>query len=650
MFTDMVGYTALGQRNEALSLALLEEQRKLVRPILARHEGREVKTIGDAFLVEFPSALEAVRCAYDIQRATREFNFSLPEDRRIHLRIGVHLGDVVGSGDDISGDAVNVASRIEPLAEDGGVCITRQVHDHVQDKIEVSMVSIGSKVLKNVSTPMEVYKMVMPWGEEKPTQTSRDRKRIAVLPLSNISHDSSDEYFADGMTEELINALSHVDGLKVIARTSVLRYRGNPKSVAEIGKELGVGSVIEGSVRKAGDRVRVTAQLIDVATEEHLWSENYDRRVEDIFAIQSDVAGTVADVLKTKLLDGERRKLETGSTINPEAYDRYLLGKHSRPSHPPERVRFFEEAIRLDPNFALAYATLANLYVQLSGDFIPFKTAFSKASEYIDKALQLDDQLSSAWVAKGNLAYQFEWDAQKAEQSFNRAIELNPNNSHAYAWYAALCLSTSRYDRALEFALKGRSLDPYPPAPPEILGLSYGMMRKLDDALRECARLVELYPDDLMTHSTCAIIHGLLGMPGEAVKELDRLRLKMNALLDQGAKGWTAGVWPGFYSLNSLSYAAAGKTEVVRAMIADALEAAKSEYVSPGTLGTLYLAAGEREDAFRQFELGLEERDSSLFMYMTTRVRLMNQVSELSGVTSDPRFKSLVQRIGVGLG
>jgi adenylate cyclase len=205
MFTDLVGYTALGQRNESLSLALVDEQRKLIRPILNRHNGREVKTIGDAFLVEFSSALEATRCAYDIQRAIKEFNISLPEERRVHLRIGVHLGDVLDSEGDVSGDAVNVASRIKDLADDGDVCLTRQVYDHVQNKFELPLKSLGPRSLRNVNTPVEVYRMQMPWGEKRVGQPAElDKKRIAVLPFANMSPDPADEYFADGLTEELI--------------------------------------------------------------------------------------------------------------------------------------------------------------------------------------------------------------------------------------------------------------------------------------------------------------------------------------------------------------------------------------------------------------------------------------------------------------
>jgi TolB-like protein len=295
MYTDIVGYTALGQRNETLALALVEEQGRLMRPIFKRHNGREIKTMGDAFLVEFPSALDAVRCAYYIQRATREFNISLSDERRLHLRVGIHLGDVVESQGDISGDAVNVASRIESVAADGGICLTRQIYDYVQNKFELSMKSLGMRVLKNVSSPVEVFKMDMPWDEEKVMPpTHLDKRRIAVLPFANMSPDNADEYFADGMTEELITVLSKIGGLRVVARTSAMRFKGEKATVSRIGQELGVGSLTEGSVRRSINRVRITIKLIDTRSEEQLWAETYDRELQDIFSVQSDIAQQVA--------------------------------------------------------------------------------------------------------------------------------------------------------------------------------------------------------------------------------------------------------------------------------------------------------------------------------------------------------------------
>src|SRR5437879_10869431 len=368
MYTDMVGYTALGQRNESLSLALVQEQRKLLRPIFARHNGKEVKTMGDGFLAEFPSALDAVRCAYDIQRATREFNISLPEDRRIHLRVGIHLGDVVEFRGDVSGDAVNVASRIESLAEDGGVCLTQQVRDHVHNKIEIPLMNIGKKSLKNVGEPIEVYRMVMPWDAVRATSPTRlDKRRIAVLPLSNISPDPRDQYFVDGMTEELISTLSKIGELKVISRTSIMRYKNTDKSIDEIAKDLSVGSIIEGTLRKITDDLRISVQLIDAQTDEHLWSQDYDRKLDNVFGIQKEIALKVSEALKIQLLSYEKDDLGRRATGNTQAYTLYLKGRYfwnERTEHDLEKAaKYFEEAIKLDSQYALAYSGLADCCV-----------------------------------------------------------------------------------------------------------------------------------------------------------------------------------------------------------------------------------------------------------------------------------------------
>jgi len=329
MFTDLVGFTTLSQRNESLALSVLEQQRESLRPKFNKHGGREVKTIGDAFLVYFPSALSAVNCAYDIQKTTRELNNSLSAERRVLLRIGVHLGDIVESRGDISGDAVNVASRMESIADSGGVCLTRQVYDQVQNKFELPLRSLGAKSLKNLRDPIEVFKMVMPWeGAMMEEAVELDSHRVAVLPLKNMSPDPNDEYFADGMTEELITALSGLRELTVIARTSVMQYKNSPKRIADVGRELKTGTVIEGSVRKAANKVRITVQMIDASTEGHLWVQNYDRQMDDIFAIQSEIAEKVADALKVKLIDSTRRRLEKKPTENTEAYMLYLKGRY----------------------------------------------------------------------------------------------------------------------------------------------------------------------------------------------------------------------------------------------------------------------------------------------------------------------------------
>jgi adenylate cyclase len=365
MFTDMVGYTALGQRDEPLSIALVEEQRKMIRPILGRHNGREVKTMGDAFLVEFANALEAVRCAYDVQRASREFNISQPSDKRIRLRVGLHLGDVVRSKGDISGDAVNVASRIQSLADDGGICLTRTVHDLVQNKFELPLKSLGSRYLKNISAPLELYRMVMPWDENQTKQvTQLDPSRIAVLPFANMSPDPNDSYFADGITEKIISTLSGISGLNVVARTSVWGYKMTTKKVTDIGRELEAGSVLEGSFRKAGNKIRVTTQLIDVGSDRHVWAQSYDRDLDDVFRVQTEIDRQVSDTLRVKLLAREVDRIEKSPTRNTKAYTLYLRGRYHWNKRGLEDIKraaeYFSQAVEEDRTFALGYVGLAD--------------------------------------------------------------------------------------------------------------------------------------------------------------------------------------------------------------------------------------------------------------------------------------------------
>lgn len=469
MFTDMVGYTALGQKNESLSLALVEEQRRLVRPILARHNGKEIKTWGDAFLVKFPNALDAVRCAYDIQRATREFNVSLPVENRIHLRVGLHLGDVVESSGDISGDAVNVASRIEPLAEDGGVCLTGQVYDHVSNKFELPLSSIGLKMLKNVNEPLEVFKMMMPWEKEivePPLQL--DSKRIAVLPFVSMSPDPNDEYFADGLTDELITRISLVRGLEVIARTSIMNYKKKEKNASQIGKELKVGTLLEGSVRKAGNRIRVSAQLINANTEGHLWAENYDRNLEDIFEVQSSVAEKVAGALKLKLLDEDKERGE--STGNIEAYTLYLramqLYHEGTRTSCEEAIALFRRAISEDPMFSRAYAGLANVWIGMTSwwgvYWADFTSCINMAEPAAKKALELGPESAEAHLAMAQVHYAMDR-FDEARFELEKAIRINPNLAEANNLLGQINATFGRFEEAIAYCQKARSLDPLDP-------------------------------------------------------------------------------------------------------------------------------------------------------------------------------------------
>ncbi len=465
MLTDIAGYTAMTQADEQLALELLSEHALLLRDRFASHQGREVKGTGDGFLVEFPSALDAVRCAIDIQEALHERNATVPEDRSLRLRIGIHLGDVVHRGDDVFGDGVNITSRVEPLAQPGGISISRQVYDQVWNKLQLPLVSLGEQELKNVKACIEVFRVVLPWEaatEEGVTACAApeaDRLRIAVLPLVNISPDPADAYFADGMTEELIYSLSKICCFRVIAQTSVIPYRGVKKPASVVGRELRVGTLLEGSVRKAGPRVRITLQLIDAQSEEHLWSEAYDRDLEDLLAVQSDVAQRVAEALQVRLAPREKERLDAQATGDLDAYMLYLKGRHFWNAHTPDGARkaieLFLAAIALDPDYALAYSGLADAHSLLSDR--------RKAMEAAEKALALDPGLAEAHASLGLIREEFSRDIAGAEEELQHAIALNPSYAMARHWYAMLLAVEGRSEEALAQLRKALELDPFSP-------------------------------------------------------------------------------------------------------------------------------------------------------------------------------------------
>src|SRR3989440_2373671 len=307
MFTDLVGYSALAGRNEALALTLLEEHRSIVRPIVSKFGGREIKAIADGFLLEFGSAVEATRCAVAIQESLQARNEECQPGHKVQARIGVHLGDVVFSDSDVLGDGVNIASRIEQLAAPGGICISEDVARQIRNKVPGALQSIGTPELKNIHARIEVFRLVP--SSSEPSGPAMQSNSIAVLPFVNMSADPENEYFSDGLTEDILTNLSRIKALKVISRTSVMQYKGTTKTVRQIGRELGVEAVLEGSVRKAGNQVRISAQLIDSHSDEHLWAQSYDRELRDIFSMQSEVAERIVQALRAQMTPGEEAKL-----------------------------------------------------------------------------------------------------------------------------------------------------------------------------------------------------------------------------------------------------------------------------------------------------------------------------------------------------
>ena len=445
--TDVVGYSRLMGADEVGTLARLKAYRRdLIDPRIDQHRGRIVKTTGDGLLIEFPSVIDAVQCALEVQQLIAERNVALSETEQMRFRIGINLGDVIIEPDDIYGDGINVAARLQTISEPGGVCISSPVFDQVKNKMSLDYVDLGDQELKNIAEPVRAYRLRVGAGAEpepapKEAQAGPpadaamelpDKPSIAVLPFDNMSGDPEQEYFSDGITEDIITDLSKVSGLFVIARNSTFTYKGKAMNLTEVARELGVRYVLEGSVRKAGDRVRVTAQLIDGATGGHRWAERYDRKVEDIFSVQDELTEQIVQALEVNLTERERERIAHKDTDNLEAYDFLLRGKDlylqfTREANDQAR-QMFEQAITLDPNFAPAYAELARVFIQARnhGWSESLVESLKRARECGEKAVALDDQLPQAHNVLG-FADMWQKRHEQARAHVDRALALDPN-------------------------------------------------------------------------------------------------------------------------------------------------------------------------------------------------------------------------------
>ena len=540
MFTDLAGFTRLGQRDEEAALALRREHQALVRPLFVAHGGREVKTLGDGFLVEFPSAVESVRCAVAIQEAVDSRNAlpGIPEP--IRLRIGIHVGDVIGEGSDIVGDAVNVASRIEPLAEPGSVYVSSSVFDQVRNKVKFDLERLGPRELKNVDDPIEIYRVEFRGGARGRALPPAERDpnlRLAVLPFSNLSPDSSDAYFADGLTEELIGQVSRIPNVRVIARTSILRYRGSSKSIREVGQELGVRLALEGSVRKAGDRLRINVQLIDTRSEEHLWSQRYDRPFTDIFVVQDEIAGQVAGSIAGHL--SGRRSATAVPLVQSEpdtadlgAYSSFLHGRklldeRSSEATMREAAALFESAIARDPGFARARVGLAEALLWLGVEgAMPHLDSNRRAQEELERAIARNDALAEAHSALAGLLVGAD-EPSRALREARRAIELNPSLSDAYRWIAQLEASGGRIDETIRLLEEAQRLNPVDVNITSFLGRAYWYGGREEDALAHWKRTQSIAPYRTRAHfEEYQLAKGDLEGAATTLEDLERIRPK----------------------------------------------------------------------------------------------------------------------------
>ena len=490
---DMVGYSRLMGADEEGTIARQKARRsELIDPEIAKHGGRIVKTTGDGLLVEFPSVVDAVRCAVQVQQAMAGREAGVPEDRRIQYRVGINLGDIVIDGDDIYGEGVNVAARLEALAEPGGVSISGKVFEEVRNKLDLGFEDMGAQVVKNIAEPVQVWRVLLeapPAFDEPPALP--DKPSIAVLPFTNMSGDEEQEYFADGVTEDVITALSHVRWLFVIARNSSFAYKGQSPDIRQVAADLGVRYVLEGSVRKAGSRIRLTAQLIDGATGSHIWAERYDRELVHIFDLQDELTVTIAGAIEPALGQAERARARTKHSENLGAWDIYQQGMsylHKRTKGDLEAAqRLFARAIELDPNLVPAYSAAAEgcLFQIVDGSADSPQERREAGLRFGNKAVELDNQDAGAHYALGR-AYMVRREHERAIPELQTAVELNP--SLAWAHYAlGMAYGTSgnpeKAIAPIEMAMRLSPHDPYKGQFMVRLGEAYLFMGKHEEAL-----------------------------------------------------------------------------------------------------------------------------------------------------------------------
>lgn len=531
MFTDMVGYTALMQTDEKQARANHLRHKKVFDESVAAYNGRVLMYYGDGTLSIFSSALDGVHCAIRIQQ-------QLLQSPKVDLRIGIHTGDVTLEEDGVYGDGVNIASRIETLAVPGGIFISEKVLDDIRNQKDILATEVGYFELKNVLEPIHVFAianegLVIPTRNDIKGKTKQPVNSLAVLPFINLSGDAENEYFSDGITEELLNALTAVEGLRVTSRTSSFAMKGRQLDIRDIAAKLNVDKLLEGSVRKAGNRVRITAQLVNAVDGFHIWSETYDRDLTDIFQVQDDISKIIANKLRAKLsLSHKEESLVKISTQNLDAYALFLKGKSFNNKETPtemfKAIECYKQAIALEPGFALAYATLAGAYAMLgSVGVIPGKEAYQLILNASNRALELDASLAQGHVGRGIAQLFFEWNWKEAYQSLMTAIALNPGAMESYWVLGYYYLVMDEPSQAVTAFEKAWQQDPLSMSVARSLGIAYFYEHRYDDVIRLSNMQLDVIPGNWYALSIKGFSIGLKGNWEEAL-EIQKQSLEMS--------------------------------------------------------------------------------------------------------------------------
>ena len=564
---DVKGYSRLMGEDEVATVRTLTAYREVMAALIRERSGRVVDATGDNVLAEFASVVDALECAVELQRELKSRNAQLPAPRRLEFRIGINLGDVIVEGERIYGDGVNIAARVEGLAEPGGISISGAVYDQVKKKLALTYEPRGEHVVKNIREPVRVYRVLgepettgpgpritrivgrLAWRRatlllglvllvaaggaavwslysrwRPPAFELPDRPSVAVLPFENMSGDAGQEYFGDGITEDLITGLSKLSGLFVIARNSVFAYKGRAVKPAQVSRELGVRYVLEGSVRKAGNRVRITAQLVDAATGYHVWAERYDRDLKDVFALQDEVTQKIVGVLAVKLTAPEKDRLGRAPTRNVEAYDYVLRGLeyHRRTTKEAnaEARKMFARAVELDPEYAMAYSAMGWTHLQAwQFQWSRDPETLQRAFELAQKAIVRDDSLAGPHDLLGQV-YLWKKEHERAIAQAERAVALAPNNADSYETLAEVLAWSGRADEAIEDIKQAMRLDPqYPFFYLWTLGHAYYLTGRSDEAIATFRKLLARNPNFVPAHAFLAVLYGERGLEEDARSE-----------------------------------------------------------------------------------------------------------------------------------
>jgi adenylate cyclase len=544
LYADVAGYSRLTGEDEDSTHRRLSKYLDLISDAIDRYQGRVIHYAGDAVLADFATVTSALECASSVQNDLSDQNRGLADERKIQFRIGINLGEVIVDRDDIYGNDVNVAARLESLADAGGICISQTVRTAIGNKLPLAYEFMGEQRVKNIEDPVRAYQVRL-HPQQQPRQAAQEfqvfelpeKPSIAVLPFTNMSGDLEQEYFSDGITEDIITALSKINNLLVIARNSTFTYKGQAVDVRQVSREQGVRYVLEGSVRKAGNRIRVTAQLIDATSGHHIWAERYDRELNDIFAVQDEIMREIVVALDVELNEGEQARIWSSGTTNVEAWECVRLGAYSavytsNPDVKSKAKALLEKALELDPSYAIAWVMLGWIYQQyadvasIASDSNSPEMALASMLECAQKALAADPSCADAY---GLLAmYHLEVKAfEQAREMAEKAISLAPNNAQNMGEVSMVLNKTGNPQRALELKKRAiRACPMYRPGFLRGLGLSYYLLGQLDSAISAFKQSILRESEYLSAHTNLASIFGELGQLEEArepVREILRL-------------------------------------------------------------------------------------------------------------------------------